>query len=73
MTKSIRRFTQNSEMNEVVSEVRRTGVAVIENLFESAVMDLLFKLQDKVPNIKAYKWFAIRDEIAEWKSTGNRE
>ena len=43
MTNLIRRFAQNSEMNDVVSEVRRTGVAIIENLFEPAVMDLLFR------------------------------
>ena len=42
MADSIRRFAQHHKMNDVVSEIRQNGVAIIENLFEPAVMDLLF-------------------------------
>ena len=41
MKPSIKRFSKNDDMTEVVSEVRTNGVAVIENLFAPDVMDSL--------------------------------
>ena len=41
MKPSIKRFSKHDDMTEVVSEIRTNGVAIIENLFEPEVMDLL--------------------------------
>ncbi len=42
MAQAIKRFTRRDNMNETVSEIRKNGVVVIENLFEHDVMDMLF-------------------------------
>ena len=42
MTQAIRRFTRLDNMSEAVSEIRKNGVVVIENLFQHDVMDMLF-------------------------------
>ena len=34
MTQAIKRFTRLDNMSEAVSEIRKNGVVVIENLFE---------------------------------------
>ena len=42
MTQAIKRFTRLDNMREAVSEIRKNGVVVIENLFEPDLMNTLF-------------------------------
>ena len=42
MSQPIKRLTRADDMSDAISEVRANGVVVIENLFDTAVMDLLF-------------------------------
>ena len=42
MTQEIKRSTRLDNMSEAVSEIRKNGVIVIENLFEPDLMDMLF-------------------------------
>ena len=42
MTQEIKRFTRLDNTSKAVSEIRKNGVIVIENLFEPDVMNMFF-------------------------------
>ena len=41
MTESIRKFAADASTSDVTAEIRRSGVAVVENLFAEKQMDTL--------------------------------
>ena len=42
MTQAIKRFTRLDNTSKAISEIRKNGVIVIENLFEPDVMNMFF-------------------------------